>query len=346
MEGLFTRCPSGGLRWWCWLRSRNHASQAHHLRVLSLTRQAMLMGLCRAGRISASSDWSHSGSMCDRQLAVAGRHDAGRPSVQELRESLGGAYGMPGLRHHVITTILLCIAGDRSLEVAAPAVAIASSWFRRDHRSFWRELIKIVRRRLVPDRDRHRNGACAVLALGRPRGAAGRMQAMSSSSRSSSRTSTSWWCAAPARACGDKVEHGSLAHAVAQCKPSSVMHETVVLMELPDGPAAARAVRRAPFLERLGHGVFTSPCGSALHADPGHPRTRRIAGILGFAPDPSTCITSSRMKHRCAVKGLGQPSVPSRCRVTEPDREPGAATSRDFFPATRACRLVGYRVEI
>jgi KUP system potassium uptake protein len=264
------------------------ASQALISGVFSLTRQAMLMGLCPRMRIIPTSS-DEAGQIyvpTANWLLMAGTLLV--VLLFKSSENLGAAYGIAVSGTMLVTTILLYrVAITRWGWPPAVAVLIIVGFGVIDAIFLVSNSLKIV------------DGGWFPLAVGAVivgmmlcwRWGASevrhRLQAMSMPLEEFI-ANIDHMVVARAPGTGvwlTKVAHGASPTLLHQCKHSSVMHKTVVLMTfLPDKRP------RVPFgerysLERLGHGVHHVTVQLGFMQTPNIPRTLRDCKSLGFDID-------------------------------------------------------------
>jgi KUP system potassium uptake protein len=264
------------------------ASQALISGVFSLTRQGMLMGLCPRMRIiPTSSDEAGQIYVPTANWLLLG----GTLLVALLfksSENLGGAYGIAVAGTMLVTTILLYrVAIDRWRWPPALAILMVVGFGAIDSIFLASNSLKIV------------EGGWFPIAIGTVMvgvmlcwrwGAIEVRRRLEAMSMPLEEFIANIDKMVVARAPGTgvwltKVAHGASPTLLHQCRHSSVMHKTVVLMTfLPDRRP------RVPFgerhtLDRLGHGVFHVQVRLGFMQTPDIPRTLENCRILGFDAD-------------------------------------------------------------
>jgi KUP system potassium uptake protein len=142
-----------------------------------------------------------------------------------------------------------------------------------------------------------------------------------------------------------KVAHGASPTLLHQCRHSSVMHKTVVLMTfLPDRRP------RVPFgerhsLERLGHGIFHVQVRLGFMQTPDIPRTLENCRILGFDADLEH--VHYFIAHEIIVRRDKDSAMPAVPFAVFAFLSRIASRAPDFFRIPHeGLSEVGYRVEI
>jgi KUP system potassium uptake protein len=324
------------------------ASQALISGVFSLTRQAMLMGLCPRMRIVPTSS-DEAGQIyvpTANWLLMAGTLLV--VLLFKSSENLGSAYGIAVSGTMLVTTILLYrVMIGRWAWPPALAVLVIVGFGAIDATFLISNSLKIVEGGWFPL-------AVAVALVSvmlcwrwGTSEVRRRLQAMSMPLDEFIANIDNM---VVARAPGTgvwltKVAHGASPTLLHQCKHSSVMHKTVVLMTfLPDArPRVPFAERYA--LDRLGHGVFRIQVRLGFMQTPDIPRTLANCRRLGFDVDLEN--VHYFIAHEIIVRrerGSAMPKVPFAVfafltRI--------ASRAPDFFRIPHeSLSEVGYRVEI
>jgi KUP system potassium uptake protein len=316
--------------------------------VFSLTRQAMLMGLCPRVRIIPTSS-DEAGQIyvpTANWLLMAGTLFV--VLLFKTSENLGAAYGIAVSGTMLVTTILLYrVAIERWRWPPAVALLIIVVFGAIDAIFLASNSLKIVEGGWFPI-------AVGVVIVGVMLcwrwGASEvrhRLQAMSMPLEEFIKNIDNM---VVARAPGTgvwltKVTHGASPTLLHQCRHSSVMHKTVVLMTfVPDRrPRVPFAERHS--LERLGHGVYRIQVRLGFMQTPDIPRTLKNCQMLGFDADLEH--VHYFIAHEIIVRrahGSAMPAVPFAifaflARI--------ASRAPDFFRIPHeGLSEVGFRVEI
>jgi len=324
------------------------ASQALISGVFSLTRQAMLMGLCPRMRIVPTSG-DEAG-----QIYVPTANwllMAGTLLVVVLFKSsdhLAGAYGIAVSGTMLVTTILLYnVAIERWRWPPAVAVLLIVMFGAVDAIFLASNSLKIVDGGWFP---LSVGGAIVALMLCWRWGASQVRRRLQDMSMPLAEFVDHIDKMVVARAPGTgvwltKVAHGASPVLLHHCKHSSVMHKTVVLMTF-----VADRRPRVPFgerhsLERLGHGIFRIQVRLGFMQTPDIPRTLQNCKMLGFEADLEH--VHYFIAHEIVVRrarGSAMPAVPFAIfafltRI--------ASRAPDFFRIPHeGLSEVGFRVEI
>jgi KUP system potassium uptake protein len=324
------------------------ASQALISGVFSLTRQGMLMGLCPRMRIIPTSS-AESGQIyvpTANWLLLAGTLLV--VLLFKSSESLGGAYGIAVSGTMLVTTILLYrVAIDRWRWPPAVAILMVAGFGAIDSIFLASNSLKIL------------EGGWFPIAIGSvmvgvmlcwrwgSMEVRHRLEAMSMPLEEFIANIDKM---VVARAPGTgvwltKVAHGASHTLLHQCRHSSVMHKTVVLMTfLPDRRP------RVPFgerhsLERLGHGIFHVQVRLGFMQTPDIPRTLENCRILGFDADVEH--VHYFIAHEIIVRRDKDSAMPAVPFAVFAFLSRIASRAPDFFRIPHeGLSEVGYRVEI
>jgi KUP system potassium uptake protein len=324
------------------------ASQALISGVFSLTRQGMLMGLCPRMRIIPTSS-AESGQIyvpTANWLLLAGTLLVAL--LFKSSENLGGAYGIAVSGTMLVTTILLYrVAIDRWRWPPAVAILMVAGFGAIDSIFLASNSLKILEGGWFPIAI----GAVMVGVMLCWRWGSmevrHRLEAMSMPLEEFIANVDKM---VVARAPGTgvwltKVAHGASPTLLHQCRHSSVMHKTVVLMTfLPDRRP------RVPFgerhsLERLGHGIFHVQVRLGFMQTPDIPRTLENCRILGFDADLEH--VHYFIAHEIIVRRDKDSAMPAVPFAVFAFLSRIASRAPDFFRIPHeGLSEVGYRVEI
>jgi KUP system potassium uptake protein len=264
------------------------ASQALISGVFSLTRQAMLMGLCPRARIVPTST-DEAGQIyvpAANWLLMAGTLFT--VVLFKTSDNLAAAYGIAVSGTMLTTTILLYrVAVSRWAWPPAVAVPVIAAFGVIDATFLVSNSMKIVAGGWFPIII---GGAIAVLMLSWRKGASAVRERLREDSMPLDRFLAYADATVIGRAPGmgvwlTKVDHGASPMLLRHVEHNRVLHETVVLLSfVPDHRP------RVPFherhsLQRLGHGFYRIKVKLGFMQNPDIPRTLNNCKMLGFDAD-------------------------------------------------------------